>query len=28
LNAGTEDEVVNDQELVVIRGDSIVYVSP
>lgn len=28
LNAGTDDEEVNEQELVVIRGDSIVYVSP
>ncbi len=28
LNAGREDEEINKQSLVVIRGDSIVYVSP
>ena len=28
LHSGTEDEVVNKRDLVVIRGDSIVYVSP
>lgn len=28
LNAGTDDEETTKQELVVIRGDSIVYVSP
>lgn len=28
LNVNTDEEVVNEQEVVVIRGDSIVYVSP